>query len=134
MSDARTTQESLRGRRILLVEDDPLISLDLEASLSDLGAVVTSVFDVTKALEFIAASPPDFAVLDLELGAETAEPIAVAVLSRDAPFLFLSGYSEDDVRFARWPDIRVFVKPISVTALAEYIQETLSARLPKPER
>ena len=36
--------ESLRGLRILLVEDDPLIRLDLETSLAEFGAIVTAAF------------------------------------------------------------------------------------------
>ncbi len=120
--------ESLRGLRILLVEDDPLICLDLETSLAELGAVVTAVSSVAAAFAALAIAMPDFAVLDFELGAETSEPIAEVVQARNVPFFYLSGYSEHDERFRRWPGIRVLAKPLSAARIARGIEEMLEAR------
>jgi CheY-like chemotaxis protein len=125
VDDRDDREESLRDLRILLVEDDPLIRLDLEASLSEFGATVTAVADVAAALKVMAASVPDFAVLDFELGAETSEPIATAAQTRNVPFFYLSGYSERDGRFERWPGIDVLVKPLSAVTIAHRIQELL---------
>ena len=124
MSKADDSWDSLRGLRILMVEDDPLICLDLEASLSDLGAIVMAAPDVSAGLKIVAASV-DFAVLDFELGVGTSEPIARAAKARNIPFLFLSGYSEHDGRFARWPGVAVLVKPISALTIARHIHEAL---------
>lgn len=132
MSNTDNKWESLRGLRILLVEDDPLICLDLESSLSDLGAVVAAAPDVAAALRIMAASAPDFAVLDFELGSETSEPIARAASERQVPFLFLSGYSENDERFNRWPGVDVLVKPISAAAIARRIQEIIGVGANQP--
>jgi CheY-like chemotaxis protein len=128
MPNGDEAQESLQGLRILLVEDDPLIRLDLESSLSDLGAIVTSASDVAAALEIVAAATLDFAVLDFELGVETSEPIVSAALEHKVPFLYLSGYSDNDQRFARWPDAIILVKPISASAIARHIRRALSER------
>jgi CheY-like chemotaxis protein len=128
MSAPDNTGEYLRGLRILLVEDDPLIRLDLETSLAELGAIVTAAPNVGKALEALDGSALDFAVLDFELGAETSEPIAQAAQARNIPFLYLSGYSEYDERFARWPEIRVLAKPLSVARIARGIEAVLKAR------
>jgi DNA-binding response OmpR family regulator len=125
MSDA---PESLRGLRILLVEDDPLICLDLETSLADLGADVKAASDIAGALHIMATSKLDFAVLDFELGVETSEPIARAAQARNVQFLYLSGYSERDGHFTQWPSIDVLVKPISAVTIARRIQERLSQR------
>ena len=125
MSNADEAQDFLRGVRILLVEDDPLICLDLEASLSELGAIVVAVSDVAAALKVVATSRLDFAVLDFELGVGTSEPIATAAQARHVPFLYLSGYSEHDERFTRWPGIGVVVKPISAVTIARRIREQL---------
>lgn len=125
MSKADDAWDFLRGLRILLVEDDPLICLDLEASLSELGAIVAAASDVSAALKIVAASALDFAVLDFELGVGTSEPIARAARARGIPFLFLSGYSEHDERFARWAGVAVLVKPISVVTIARHIHEAL---------
>ncbi|HKP25714.1 MAG TPA: hypothetical protein VJV39_17730 [Dongiaceae bacterium] len=128
MSDPDNALEFLRGLRILLVEDDPLICLDLETSLVDLGAVVTAASGVSGAFAALAIAMPDFAVLDFELGAETSEPVAEVAQARNVPFLYLSGYSEHDERFSRWPKIRVLAKPLSVTRIARAIEDVLKAR------
>lgn len=128
MSSMDTASESLQGLRILLVEDDPLICLDLESSLSDLGAVVAAATNVTTALQIMAATTLDFAVLDFELGAETSEAIAHAARERGVPFLYLSGYSEKDERFGRWPGVTVLVKPLSAITIARHIREMLLER------
>jgi CheY-like chemotaxis protein len=125
MSDTDTASEPLRGLRILLVEDHPLICLDLESGLSDLGAVVAAATNVTAALQIMAATTLDFAVLDFELGTETSEAVALAARERQVPFLYLSGYSEKDERFGRWPDVSVLVKPISAVTIARHIREML---------
>jgi DNA-binding response OmpR family regulator len=125
MSDA---PEPLRDLRILLVEDDPLICLDLETSLAELGANVKAASDIAAALHIVATSELDFAVLDFELGTETSEPIARAAEARNVPFLYLSGYSERDGHFAQWPGIDVLVKPISAVTIARRIQELLAQR------
>ena len=117
--------ESLRGLRILLVEDDPLICLDLQTSLSELEATVLAASDAPSALTLLSASTVDFAVLDFELGPTTSESIAAMAQARHVPFLFLSGYSEHDGRFANWPGIEVLVKPISVITIARHIHQAL---------
>ena len=128
MSNADEAREPLQGLRVLLVEDDPLICLDLEASLAELGATVMAVSDVPAALKIVAAATLDFAVLDFELGVETSEPVARAAMNYGVPFLYLSGYSEHDERFARWPNVAILVKPISAVTIARHIRAALNER------
>ena len=128
MSGADNASESLRGLRILLVEDDPLICLDLETSLEEFGAIVTATTNVAAAFAALAIAMPDVAVLDFELGLETSESIAEVVRARNVPFVFLSGHSEHDERFGRWPGIRVLAKPLSAATVARGIEDILKAR------
>jgi CheY-like chemotaxis protein len=120
--------DALRGLRILLVEDDPLICLDLETSLAEFGAIVTAVSNVASAFAALSIAMPDIAVLDFELGVETSEPIAEVVQARNVPFLYLSGYSEQDERFSRWPGVRILAKPLSAMRIARAIQDVLEPR------
>jgi CheY-like chemotaxis protein len=83
--------DALRDLRILLVEDDPLIRLDLESSLAELGASVTAAADVSRALAALDASAFDFALLDLELSAGTSEPVAEAARTRNVPLSISPG-------------------------------------------
>ena len=128
MSASDNGLEFMRGLRILLVEDDPLICLDLETSLAELGAAVTATSSVASAFAALAIAMPDIAVLDFELGAETSEPVAEVAQARNVPFLFLSGYSAHDERFARWPGIRVLAKPLSADRIARGIEDVMDER------
>ncbi|MEZ5830329.1 MAG: response regulator [Dongiaceae bacterium] len=125
MSNADRMLEPLQGLRILILEDDPLICLDLETSLSELGARVRAVSSAAAALQELATSDLDFAVLDFELGAETSDPVAIAAEDRRVPFVFLSGYSKHDERFSRWPNIDVLTKPIFAETIAQHIRGRL---------
>jgi DNA-binding response OmpR family regulator len=88
--------QPLRGFAILVVEDDPLIALDLATTLEDAGAtVVGPCASVAKALSFLgetSARPAvEGAVLDFDLRGETSAPIAKLLKSRGIPFIFHTG-------------------------------------------
>jgi CheY-like chemotaxis protein len=66
--------------RVLVVEDSIIIALDTEENLKRLGVPeVRLESSVTGALEAIAASPPDFAIIDFNLGGESSEPVAAGL-------------------------------------------------------
>ena len=82
-------------RRVLLVEDNTIIALDAEESLYGLGVgAVAVVASSDAALALIAADPPEFALLDFNLGSETSETVACALVDRGIPFAFATGYAE----------------------------------------
>jgi CheY-like chemotaxis protein len=75
--------------RILVVEDDAIIALDIASSLALAGAtIVGPAYTVSQALDLIERSPVDAAVLDYRLEAETASPIAHRLAAMGVPFLF----------------------------------------------
>jgi len=82
--------------RVLVVEDEALIAIDIAQHLIDAGfRVVGPATSVAKALELIAKNGCDVAVLDFNLRSETAEPIAHELQGRGTPFIFLSGISRE---------------------------------------
>jgi DNA-binding response OmpR family regulator len=84
------------GHRVLIVEDDALIGLELESLLKDAGMeVVGPAHSVDAALSSTAAKKLDVAVLDIDLGDETVFPVADALARAHVPFLFLSGHSSN---------------------------------------
>lgn len=87
----------LRGRRILVIEDDYIIASDLAYALEDRGAqVVGPAGSVHEALALIAGDNRlDAAVLDVNLGAERSFPIVDTLLDRGVPVILTTGY---DVR------------------------------------
>ena len=83
-------------RRVLVVEDEPLIAMDIASTLSDAGYdVIGPASSVAQALALIALSGCDAAVLDTNLGAETAEPVAHELIRRSIPFISTSGYARE---------------------------------------
>jgi DNA-binding response OmpR family regulator len=79
-------------RSVLVVEDEALIALDLEAMLEDAGwQVLGPAGTLARARDLIAAAEPDIACLDLNLGRETSHDLAREFLARGVPVVFLSG-------------------------------------------
>jgi two-component SAPR family response regulator len=80
--------------RILVLEDDVIISLMMEDWLSDLACeTVGPANSVAMALELIRSATPDAAILDLSLGTEnTSGAVADVLLEKNVPFAFASGY------------------------------------------
>jgi DNA-binding NtrC family response regulator len=83
----------LRGKRILVVEDEPFIALELEEMVIELGGLLAgSVAQIGDALVLIEAGSVDAAVLDVNLGIQKVDPVADALAARGCPFVFTTGY------------------------------------------
>jgi len=81
---------------VLIVEDDPIIALDLEDTILDLGVkTVRTAGNVTRALTMIAERVPDFALLDVGLIREKSFAIAEKLAALEVPFVFVTGYGAD---------------------------------------
>ncbi len=82
--------------RILVVEDEPLVALDILATLKAAGfAVIGPATSVAQAVAALAGDGCDLAILDVNLGQETAEPIAADLSRRGIPFIILSAYTPE---------------------------------------
>jgi DNA-binding response OmpR family regulator len=78
--------------RILVLEDEPMILMELCFAVEDQGALCLSATSARPALEIIEEDPPHAAILDVHLGHEqTCEPVAEALHARGIPFLLHSG-------------------------------------------
>ncbi|HWL19911.1 MAG TPA: response regulator [Bradyrhizobium sp.] len=102
---------------ILIVEDDPIIALDFEDTILGFGvASVRTAANVAAALDMIAASAPDFALLDVGLIREQSFEIAEKLADLNIPFAFATGYGGDRVP-AAFADRPRLPKPCSSDAL-----------------
>ena len=112
------TEPKLRGRRILVVEDDYFIAGDMQDGLSAEGAFVAGpVATVREALELFERERLDGAVLDVNLGEEESFPVAAALRAAGTPFVFVTGYNSGDLP-AAWAGIRRLEKPVSAQTVA----------------
>lgn len=103
---------ALRDRHILVVEDEYLIALTLSDQLEAVGSIVIGpVPSVEKALKAIDSNAKiEAAILDVNLGGAMAYPVADALLARNIPFVFTSGYEDSDLR-NRYPQVKNCLKP-----------------------
>jgi DNA-binding response OmpR family regulator len=84
--------------RVLLVEDEAIVAIDIADQLTQAGfEVVGPAPSVAKALKLISEVGCDVAVLDVNLRDETAAPIAQELRARATPFLFLSAVSQENL-------------------------------------
>ncbi len=81
--------------RVLVVEDEFLIALEIASQLADAGyEVVGPATSVAEALALISNPCCDFAFLDVNLNNEFSGPVAAELKARGIPFVVLSGYRE----------------------------------------
>ena len=118
--------QPLKGRNVLLVEDETVVSFVLEDMLRDLGAGdVWHAADVATALALLKTQRPDIAILDLNLGDGPAYPVAQQLAQDAIPFVFVTGYGRDGLEPA-WADRPVLQKPVLLAALAKTVGACLA--------
>lgn len=114
---------------ILLVEDEYMLAADLQNELEDMGATVLGPeASVEGALRCVSKEARiDAAVLDVNLGGEFVFPVADALLARQVPFIFSSGY-HDGLTRERYPDVVNCPKPINMRLLVRTMRDLLSSQ------
>lgn len=100
-----SSDRPLAGKRGLVVDDEFLIVLDLEALLQESGAEVVSQGSPDKARAALDGGGSfDFAIVDLHIGGGIESGVSVAALlhERGIPFVFLSGLASTDPQVTRF--------------------------------
>jgi DNA-binding LytR/AlgR family response regulator len=116
----------LAGRRILIVEDEFLLAMELELLLQQRGCLVLGpVSSVDRALALIDGERPDVALLDINLKGERATPVAAALMARGVPFVLITGYSRPQLSEPELRDAPRIDKPVSTRALCRAMSEAL---------
>ncbi len=105
----------LRGRRVLVVEDNYLVAEDLREELLRWRAeVMGPVGTVTDALALLEAGlVPDMAILDIKLGDELVYPVAEALRAKGIPFMFVTGFDTGAIPEA-YADVPLREKPVAL--------------------
>jgi CheY-like chemotaxis protein len=118
---------SLAGLKVLAVEDESLVAMQLEDMLFDFGCeVVGLAMRFSKALELAGSLPEiDFAVLDVNIGGDKVYPVAEALRARAVPIVFATGYGKAGVDPA-WHDCPIVQKPYTSQELASHIAAAIA--------
>ena len=115
-----------RKCRVLVVEDEAMISMLLEDMLLDLGAeAVGPAGRLDQALLLAIQADFDVGLLDINVDGRVVYPVADVLRHRNIPFIFATGYDPRDLpqRFAGCPTL---TKPFSYEALAGMLRDALS--------
>jgi len=119
MAPAILSNSSELPQDVLIVEDDPIIALDLEDTILGLGVTtVRTAGNVVRALGMIADRAPDFALLDVGLIREKSFAIADRLAALKVPFVFVTGYGADVRLPQEFADRPRLPKPCPTDALA----------------
>lgn len=127
---------ALDGLRVLIVEDQALIAMDLEASLAQRGLIVADVCmssaQAFKALENVKF---DAAILDLHLDGETSLALAKVMEKRAIPFIFATGqgegpsdHADDPKLLTRLAGKALTLKPYDIERVLAALRAVLAAK------
>jgi DNA-binding response OmpR family regulator len=119
--------DPLPGRRVLIVEDDPFITLALEETLTDFGLVVAGAArSIGHALRLAQSASFDIALLDVNIGPDKIDPVADAIHARGIPFVFTTGCGRAGLPEA-YLDQAIVEKPFYVEEILRTLREELGA-------
>jgi CheY-like chemotaxis protein len=123
----------LHGLRVLVVEDELLVFLQIEDALPDC-TIIGPARSPAEALALIERDNPQAALLDVNLSGERVTPVAEHLRSMHVPFVLVTGYGQRDLPepvLAAAPRIgKPFRSADIVQALASAVEP---AALPQPD-
>lgn len=114
----------LRGKRVLVVEDEFFIADDLARDFAAMGAeIVGPAATLEQARQLLDERPIDMAVLDIKLRDAVSYPVADELVARRVPVVFATGFDADVIP-ARFAGVPRCVKPASSGTVAALLATT----------
>lgn len=122
---AAPEQAGVQNARVLVVEDEPLVAMDVATALSDAGCdIVGPAGTLGKAAALVEAGGIDAAILDANLAGDPVDSLAAELSRRQIPFAFLTGYGREGVP-KDFRDAPLLEKPFSSRQLLEALGQLL---------
>ena len=113
---------------VLVVEDEPLIALQVQADLENDGhKVIGPALTLEHGLQLAETEKLDMALLDVNLRGRTSEGIAEVLMRRQIPFAFASGYSDNALLGDKWRAAPRLKKPFDQLRLRRQLAELSAA-------
>ena len=117
---------ALAGRRVLVVEDSPVVAVAAEDMLRAMGCVVVGpATNMAAALQMAAEEPLGAAIVDVNIRGGKAFPVLKILHGRGVPFLLASGYA-DWTMPEEWREQPRLAKPYTPNMLRESLLELLA--------
>jgi CheY-like chemotaxis protein len=124
---SKSLRGALSGRRILVVEDSPVVGPFTVDLLADLGCeVVGPAPTMAAARKLIEEGRFDAALMDVHIRGERVFPLCEMLEARNVPFVFTSGYADWQMP-GKWTGRRRLQKPYTLNQIEEALEELLSA-------
>jgi CheY-like chemotaxis protein len=121
-----TKGASLKALRVLVVEDEMLVAMELEEALRSFGCLVVGPASrIRHALQLASEAEIDAAVLDVNVAGEKVFPVAEVLARRGVPFVFATGYGAAGIDGA-FRDRPILQKPYPEAALAGALVDALA--------
>jgi two-component sensor histidine kinase len=119
---------NLKGKRFVVIEDEPLIALTIRSVLEEEAAeIVGSAATLNEALNLIERTQFDAALIDGNLRGRRVDEIAAALTRKKVPFVFVTGYSREGLP-ASFGQVTIVKKPFTEDQLLKAITQMLSER------
>jgi DNA-binding LytR/AlgR family response regulator len=126
--------DGLAGLRVLIVEDEFLLAMELESLVAQGGCTALGpASSVRQALALIEGERPDVALLDVNLKGERATPVAAALQERRVPYVLITGYSDAQLSEPELRQAPRLDKPVSCRALTRAVKSVLDRAGPLPD-
>jgi DNA-binding response OmpR family regulator len=118
----------LNGKRVMIVEDEFLVAMELESELMDQGCVVIGPAGrAAPAMALLEDQALDAVLLDLNLDGETPTALAEALQRRHVPFIVVSGYGSRQQEPAILRDAPRLQKPVRERELIAALTQAMAA-------
>ncbi|GAB1580539.1 response regulator [Phyllobacterium phragmitis] len=118
--------DDLERKRVLVVEDEVFVALDMAATIEDAnGTVVGPVATVRQALDILQHDHVDAAILDVNLPDGDIEPIVDALSDQHTFMVIYTGGGVPERLARRYPELQVFHKPTPPSVLTHTVASAL---------
>lgn len=120
-------EDRLRGRRILVVEDSPVVGPFTAELLLELGCeVVGPAPNMAAARELLECDEKiDAAMMDVHIRGERVFPLCDALAAKSVPFVLTSGYADWQIP-DKWQDRPRLTKPYTIDQVEEALRNLIS--------
>lgn len=135
MPQRRKFNDIIADFSALIVEDEPIVALDLELLLKSLGATrVRTTSRTDEARKLISSEDFDICLLDYHLDDGTSGAVAKLILDAKLPFIFMSGDMEFIVKLRDIDHLNTLEKPFSHKQVKLAVARGLGTVVPESAR